>query len=288
MPLFFIVSGYFYKEKKVKELFKREFRTLLIPYLIISIILILYGCIMCIIRHDVQRLLFWTDPFLYAGIKDVGPLWFLLAMFWCRMFYNIFFKILSKVFRNPILLLFITSYIVFIVVSYLHTVSQSINFQCVITGLASMVYYSIGHIWRISKNKIIETNILLVISLIICLISVHFSMGTELRLLNQNPISNLLAAISATFIIYRIAAKIATTNSVSKFLSWFGRLSLVVFFFHTIMFRLLPIDRAIELVFPGSNLQFISLFAIIFHLIIAIIFCVFSERSKYLKQLFNI
>lgn len=32
MPLFFIVSGYFYKEKGVIELLKRDFRLLIVPY----------------------------------------------------------------------------------------------------------------------------------------------------------------------------------------------------------------------------------------------------------------
>lgn len=166
--------------------------------------MIFYGCVMYIIRHDIQKLLFWTDSFLYAGIKDVGPLWFLLAMFWCRMYYNILYKFISRISKKPLLFIFIISYTIFTVIFYLHNKIevQSINYHCIITGFASMIYFSIGHLWRKYKDKIKESYLLLVICIIVCLISIYFSMGTELRLLNQNPISNVLAAISTTFIIY--------------------------------------------------------------------------------------
>lgn len=291
MPLFFIVSGYFYKEKGVKELFKRDFRVLIIPYLIVSLILIFYGCVMYIIKHDIQKLLFWTDSFLYAGIKDVGPLWFLLAMFWCRMYYNILYKFISRISKKPLLFLFIISYTIFTVIFYLHNKIelQSINYQCIITGLASMTYFSIGHIWRKYKDKIRKSNMLLVICIIVCFISIYFSMGTELRLLNQKPISNILSAITTTFIIYWIANIINKfQNSISIFLTWFGRFSLVVFFAHTIMFRILPLDKIFQSILSISNVQLISFLCIVFHLTITTCFCKYTVRSRYLKLIFNL
>lgn len=293
MPLFFIVSGYFYKEKGVKELFKRDFRVLIIPYLIISMIFIFYGCIMYIIKHDIQKLLYWIESFLHPGIKDIAnPLWFILAMFWCRMFYNLIYKHISKITKYSVLVLFIISFCTFLIISYFHTIGvqyRTINYHCIITGGASMTYFSIGHLWRKYKDKIRVSHILLIISIIVCLISIYFSIGTELRLLNQNPISNVLAAISTTFIIYWIANNINKfKNSISFFLTWFGRLSLVVFFAHTIMFRILPIDKIFESILSVSNIQLISFLSIIFHIIITICFCKCTERSRYLKLIFNL
>lgn len=43
MPLFFILSGYFYKEKKITELLHRDFRSLLVPYLLVTATTIIYG-----------------------------------------------------------------------------------------------------------------------------------------------------------------------------------------------------------------------------------------------------
>ena len=152
-----------------------------------------------------------------------------------------------------------------------------------------MTYFSIGHIWRKYKDKIRKSNMLLVICIIVCFISIYFSMGTELRLLNQKPISNILSAITTTFIIYWIANIINKfQNSISIFLTWFGRFSLVVFFAHTIMFRILPLDKIFQSILSISNVQLISFLCIVFHLTITTCFCKYTVRSRYLKLIFNL
>lgn len=90
MPLFFIVSGYFYKQKNPAELFKRDIKLLVIPYLLVSLLLIIYGVVISIIKQEPDSFYYWFSALLYAGtpLGSIGPLWFLLAMFWCRQIYN--------------------------------------------------------------------------------------------------------------------------------------------------------------------------------------------------------
>lgn len=248
---------------------------------------------MYIIKHDIQKLLYWIESFLHPGIKDIdNPLWFILAMFWCRMFYNLIYKYISKMTKYSVLILFIISFCTFLIISYFHTIGvqyRTINYHCIITGIASMTYFSIGHLWRKYKDRIRVSHILLIISIIVCLISIYLSIGTELRLLNQNPISNILAAISTTFIIYWIANFTNKFhNSISIFLTWFGRLSLVVFFAHTIMFRILPLYKIFQSILSITNVQLISFLCIVFHITITTFFCEYTVRSRYLKLIFNL
>lgn len=80
MPMFFIISGYFYKDQKIGMLIKKRFFTLIIPYLIFGIFHII---VYCIIQHEFRieylyRLL-WDNTTL--GVPISGALWFLTAMF---------------------------------------------------------------------------------------------------------------------------------------------------------------------------------------------------------------
>lgn len=82
MPLFFLVAGYFYKEKEGVVLFKTSFERLIKPYIFVCIIIslirigqqILHSEPISINSHDI--------------LYGMGPVWFLLALFWCRIFFN--------------------------------------------------------------------------------------------------------------------------------------------------------------------------------------------------------
>lgn len=91
MPLFFIVSGYFYKPKQPLDLLKRDAKLLLLPYSLVAILILMYGAIMAWVSHDVSKFTYWCGSAVNVGLPEasVGPLWFLLAMFWCRMIYNL-------------------------------------------------------------------------------------------------------------------------------------------------------------------------------------------------------
>lgn len=99
MPLFFILSGYFYKEKKITELLHRDFRSLLVPYLLVTATTIIYGILVGAWQHAPEKTWYWINSFLYAGINNsgIGPLWFLLAMFWCKLLYNLLYKIVKQI-----------------------------------------------------------------------------------------------------------------------------------------------------------------------------------------------
>ena len=94
MPLFFIVSGYFYHTKSWGTNWKSTCRGLLVPYivtcglaLLLSVLLqsgsadkIIYGTL-CVSSA-------WFGSDTMAGYGGNGPLWFLMALFWCRLVYD--------------------------------------------------------------------------------------------------------------------------------------------------------------------------------------------------------
>ena len=89
MPLFFIISGYLFKEKKLKEVFKKGIKSYIIPAYILLLVDIVKECIM-------QKSIFIFDNFfeflktitLSGGVMGNSPLWFLPTIFVVLIIYT--------------------------------------------------------------------------------------------------------------------------------------------------------------------------------------------------------
>lgn len=294
MPLFFIVSGYFYKEKRFTELLKRDFRTLIVPYLLVTGITILYGLLVAVWKHDPDKARYWINGFIKAGTHDsgMGPLWFLLTMFWCRLFYNQLFKLIKQLSERPTLYMTLVSYLLFVGMVLPSPESiQSINYQCIINGIFVMFYFSLGHLAKTYEKYIqIPTKysyILPVTAIVVYACSIIPCLGnSDLGAFRQHPILNVLISVTATYLLYKVCNKGKTLNP--NFLAWYGRLSLVVFCLHTVMFRIVPINQLFETAMHISNPYLVNTLTILFHVGVTMFFCQISERSKLLCCLFNL
>lgn len=108
MPLFLIVSGYFYKCRSFKEELYLDFRRILIPYVFTCIFMgiIAYAVIDGFsLGSTTQKALFsplWGGA-VFGHLRSItqeplfiGPLWFLIALFWVRIFLNILLRLLKN------------------------------------------------------------------------------------------------------------------------------------------------------------------------------------------------
>lgn len=291
MPLFFILSGYFYKEKKITELLHRDFRSLLVPYLLVTATTIIYGILVGAWQHAPEKTWYWINSFLYAGINNsgIGPLWFLLAMFWCRLLYNLLYKIVKQIPGLTILYMVIISYILFAIISYAHNYMQTINAQCFINGIYAMFYFSLGHLANVLRNKIqiLPNYYLLFITIIaaIGIASIIVCMGTsDMSTFRQHIAYNVLASIATTLLLYTLCNNIKALSG--RFLSWYGRLSLVVFSLNTVMYRILPIDKIFEIILHTESPYITNSLTVIFHIAITVLLCKVSEKNKVMSYLF--
>ena len=101
MPLFFIISGYFYKPSKTLDLLKKLSRSLLKPYVITSAVLILVACIKSAVfcNYYVLKKIIGVitasgssaNPFFFSAHCQVGAIWFLFALLSYRLLFNAFF-----------------------------------------------------------------------------------------------------------------------------------------------------------------------------------------------------
>ena len=96
VPIFFLISGYFISaESSVKEFLKKKIRTLIVPYGVFCLAVILSAVAFDLLlnhgRNALQLAAEWFFAALYGAgdsytypftIRAIGALWFLLATFW--------------------------------------------------------------------------------------------------------------------------------------------------------------------------------------------------------------
>lgn len=103
MPLFFIVSGFFFKVRPVGENLLRKARTLLVPYLVIGIFHVVVQSIRKGFDIEFLRIFLFentADP----GVPIAGALWYLTAAFTADIVFNaIITRRISEVMKNAII-----------------------------------------------------------------------------------------------------------------------------------------------------------------------------------------
>ena len=118
MPLFFILSGFFYKPQEFKKAFWKKVKSLLVPYFVINAL----RCLVALYQSGFENMLTgYFFPALYGNgstpkialslfdVKIVGMTWFLMALFMCQVMY-LSLEEFSKKYGAPMwMLVFITA-----------------------------------------------------------------------------------------------------------------------------------------------------------------------------------
>lgn len=89
MPFFFMLSGYLYKRANIKNEIKKSFKSLILPYFIYNVILLIITFILGNFKfHMIYDILLGNQEGI--GIKYFNPLWFLISLFIMRIVSSLF------------------------------------------------------------------------------------------------------------------------------------------------------------------------------------------------------
>ncbi|MCM0342218.1 acyltransferase family protein [Bacteroides fragilis] len=239
MPLFFLASGYFFHYTSLPQLLRRISRQLLLPYLIFctlqTIFILITGhldmgsetmgtnllqCLKMIIFADG----YFNKTLIWGNIPPVAILWFLPAMFWCRIIYNI----ISRLQYSPLWAALISMISV-----YLGGHIINLPFG-IFEGGQAVIFYMIGHQYaqHQKSTRRISTVVLTTLWLLAFLFSymsmADFSYGFW-------PL-NVVGAAGGTWVVYNFAQWLNNHfNRISNELNWLGRNSLYIFGIHAIL-----------------------------------------------------
>lgn len=279
MPLFFIVTGYFYKQESLPILLKKNIGQLLFPYLAMCVIIIVITQIR--LPHNIT-----TD--LRSTINGMGPGWFLLAMFWSRLEFHCILNILPKYY---LVLSLISSTCVCILVNN-HDLPPSF---AIFPSLIGLFFISIGYYIRTNSlldyDKTKSPFFILFGVLLWFIISSYGKVRMD-ECIFKLTIIDFCGSVLGTFIAYKLSQFIERNSCRMKsILSYAGRFSLVILFFHSIdycvsvWYYIVPIWDYIDLYLPHSVLIFLIL-----HIrILFVAVCVYlTLKIKNLRIFFNI
>lgn len=231
MPLFFIVAGYFSKPLKdsVWEGIKKNAKRLLLPFIVTQLLIIAWGGVQTLVEHDLSFVikhglsLLWGGADLINskwGMIYVGPIWFLPALFWGKTL----FEIISKKLNSWKLLAVCVS--ISIASIFLHRFVNSP--WCIIQGLSSLTFISIGYLF---KQKLFP-RWLFWIALACWPVAMLFSNIEMVYCTYKYYVLDVFGACGGIMFVWWISNQIKKINLFYKPLAWIGVLSLVVLCFH--------------------------------------------------------
>ena len=88
MPMFFVISGYFYRQQDTLAVIRKRVRTLLLPYLFFGIFHLAIQFIRIRGIDPYAFYLLFFENTAGGGVPIAGALWFLTAMFTCDVIYH--------------------------------------------------------------------------------------------------------------------------------------------------------------------------------------------------------
>lgn len=253
MPLFFILSGYFYRSGKQLIRVKKDARRLLLPYVVTMAVITLYMlAVHQGIKHDgwyyiVNTLWFWIYPTGAPGGLDFsGPVWFLLALFWTKSTFNLIEKVHNRWFYLILAFVALAPFCLY------YRIGGDLPLA-ISQGLISIVFYWGGYEWK--KHELSfgcsKPQKMMLICMALWPIGVMCSDLDVMRMIYHNYPICVLTAFAGTYIVIEASNSISKCKKVvfrrlSSFLSWGGRNSMTILCAHTLFWFtpvMVPFER---------------------------------------------
>lgn len=278
MPLFFMISGYFFRPVPFGQQIVKNFKRLMIPYLFTALILALYALAFAYAREqnlwDVllvrlrATLLGSGAPKVLGMGPSIGAIWFLAAMFWGLLWLNLAVRT-----RYPLLFCLFLSALCFAIRDY---VFLPLSFQpgtnatlflylgyeakkqqllpklgyCTLAGLKQMFRPaqtgSSTTAATLSEQSSASSRPWICVGVSLCLWYASYMKGKLEMSCDFYKLwyFDMLAALCFTWIVYQLAHYLnGTASRLKRMLCFFGRYSLIVLCFHLMELNCMPWNK---------------------------------------------
>ena len=245
MPLFIIISGFFFKPgRNLKEEITNIFKKLIIPY-IVSIIIIhivralVIGDNINILNILEQIILAYSNKkTFFQDVETVGVLWFIPFLAMCK----IIFWSINKISKDNEVIKACLCLICTMVGILLEKMEIYLPWSFDIV-LASIIFYYIGYFMK--KNEVLE-EILENYKILLCIVVLYIvgAMFGYIELaIRKYPFGLIcyITAISGTIIVFKISKIIEEISKImTKILCWYGKNSMYILCAHFLEMGIIP------------------------------------------------
>lgn len=275
MPIFFSLSGYLYKSPYTWngffKMMKKKAANLLIPYVVFSVIYVFLEN--ATNSHgSIKHVISW-QTLLYIGIKPIGYLWFLFALFFIFLIVGIF-----DIYK-------IGYFVQLLIYLLLFSVSQFVHLPIGINYIFNWIFFFyLGVIYKRYVN-VIDRKYIYVFSLIIFIVSVGavFKLSGISSNYNSPNLINFIPKVLSVYLFFKLFS-ILPHGDFFKYFQHKGKYSLIIYLVHL---PLISIVRVILFHIYTPNV----LLAIILLTIVgwygSLIAVWFSNKFKCINVIFN-
>ncbi len=300
MPILLIIGGYGFRKRPVSKSFKGYYKDLLKPYIYTTIAIII--CNICI-HYAFFRYLpgalkesFKVFISLVLGVSQTisigeetiyanGPIWFMLAMFWSLIIFNVIINYAKEKF---------IPYIVF-AISIVGWLLSYLKFTpwCLSQGMVAVLYVYMGY--RLKKDKFFSREFslkdkILITTLVFLpnVICSAFGLITEMadNMYSLGPVSYVENGLVSILFLYLILKLNSLRGPISNGLRKIGRYSLYFLCVHTVELIAVPYYKIAEFFEGRQMLGFCIVFVVRMTMILIIMYLVIkvNEMIKKLKE----
>lgn len=261
MPLFFLVSGYFFRPQSIRDALSKDFSRLMIPFFFTALLMFVGACLLEPFHFkDIKTPQYTFEALIYGNASSVnnhkiwgdfaciGSVWFLGALFWAKSIFNALFVLLNK--KEALIILVFLSIASAIVGQYL------LLPYSLIQGCTALPFLWIGYMLKkIGLNAIMQKTIskaLFLLLAILWFISTFYSCLDMAQVKwAYYYIPNILLATAGTGVFYIISSYIVSHfNVFASFLAFLGKYSIVLVCFPVVETYLIPLKEVIPASVP--------------------------------------
>ena len=266
MPVFFLISGYFFNQNiSFKVLFRKKVWSLIIPYYVSCIPLIVFYPLLSYIRGGyiafVSAFIDIIKAIIYATgeavdfpvqVRAIGALWFLWALFWSQIIYYWLCKISKKKFIIVVVLAIVSA-----ITSNYVILPLSIQQGCFALPYIFIGSYIKEHnIFNELKSKW-KRFIITVASLIGYGFMIHFYSGVYMVNCNYgNGLYDYIGTLFCVALVGIISIYISRYNNISRLIKFYGKNSLLFLAIHNIELYVFPYHAIYIKVFRATVMQY--------------------------------
>jgi fucose 4-O-acetylase-like acetyltransferase len=225
MPLFFIVSGYFFRPVAVQPQIRKDFRRLVVPYLFVTMAVMLLAAVQK--YHAMHEVDFFWDTLYHNGT----PAWFLLALFGAKTLFNIIYRCFPQHYMTMAFGLSSVPCLLarwYDIPTYLSLGSAVCGVFFVAVGCYSREHDLLAKAERCKPVVVVIALVSWLVTSTIGVVDLHYCTFKLWAI-------DFLGACGGTYLCYVLSQQVERYSAkLGSWLSWCGYYSFVIYSFHTI------------------------------------------------------